>query len=70
MRNIYDFTLNELEDYFQELGEKKFRATQIYDFLYKKRINNIEKMSNISKDIKKHLSENFSFDRIKLILKQ
>ena len=70
MRNIYDFTLKELEDYFQELGEKKFRATQIYDFLYKKRINNIEKMSNISKDIKKHLSENFSFDRIKLILKQ
>ena len=70
MRNIYDFTLKELEDYFQELGEKKFRATQIYDFLYKKRINNIEKMSNISKDIKKHLTENFSFNKIKLILKQ
>ena len=33
MRNIYDFTLKELEDYFQELGEKKCRATQIYDFL-------------------------------------
>ena len=70
MRNIYDFTLKELEDYFQELGEKKFRATQIYDFLYKKRINNTEKMSNISKDIKKHLTENFSFGKIKLILKQ
>ena len=70
MRNIYDFTLKELEDYFQELGEKKFRATQIYDILYKKRINNIEKMSNISKDIKKHLTENFSFNKIKLILKQ
>lgn len=70
MRNIYDFTLKELENYFQELGEKKFRATQIYDFLYKKRIDTTEKMSNISKDIKKHLTDNLSFNKIKLILKQ
>ena len=70
MRNIYDFTLKDLEDYFLSIGEKKFRATQIYDFLYKKRIDNVNQMSNISKDIKKHLTENFTFDKIKLILKQ
>lgn len=70
MRNIYDFTLKELEDHFLSIGEKKFRATQIYDFLYKKRIDNVNQMSNISKDIKKHLTENFTFDKIKLILKQ
>ena len=42
MRNIYDLTLNELEDYFISIGEKKFRATQIYEGLYKKRYNSFD----------------------------
>ena len=70
MRNIYDYSLNELEDYFASIDEKKFRATQIFDFLYKKRIDDVSKMSNISKDIKKHLVDNFSFDKIKMVTKQ
>ena len=52
MRNIYDYTLKELEDYFVNIGDKKFRASQVYDFLYKKRVNDVNLMSNISKDIK------------------
>lgn len=70
MRNIYDYTLKELEEYFVSIGDKKFRATQIYDFLYKKRINDVYKMSNISKKIQDHLADNFSFDMIKMIIKQ
>lgn len=70
MRNIYDFTLNELEDYFVSIGEKKFRAIQVYDFLYKKRITDVNSMSNISKAMREHLVSNFSFDRIKLLVKQ
>jgi len=70
MRNIYDFTLKELEDYFVSIGDKKFRATQVYDFLYKKRCNDVYEMSNISKSIKEHLVRNFSFAKIKLIVKQ
>lgn len=70
MRNIYDFTLKELEEYFVNIGDKKFRATQVYDFLYKKRIDDVEKMSNVSKAIKKHLIDNLSFEKIKIIVKQ
>ena len=70
MRNIYDFTLKELEDYFVSIGDKKFRAVQIYDFLYKKRISDVDKMSNISKDVRSHLVDNFSFEKIKLVIKQ
>ena len=70
MRNIYDFTLSELEDYFLGLGEKRFRATQVYDFIYKKRIDTVDKMSNISKGIKEHLKDNFSFEKIRLVVKQ
>lgn len=70
MRNIYDYSLEELENYFVLIGDKKFRAVQVYDFLYKKRTNNIDLFSNISKDIKKHLKENFSFEKIELVMKQ
>ena len=70
MRNIYDYSLKELEKYFVDIGDKKFRATQIYDFLYKKRIDDIESMSNISKNIKEHMKDNFSFEKIEMVLKQ
>ena len=70
MRNVYDYSLRELEDYFVSIGEKRFRATQIFDFLYKKRIDDVSKMSNISKNIKEILVKDFSFDKIKMITKQ
>ena len=70
MRNIYDYSLEELENYFVDIGDKKFRATQVYDFLYKKRVNDVELFSNISRNMKQHMKENFSFDKIELILKQ
>ena len=70
MRNIYDFTLKELEEYFVSIGDKKFRATQIYDFLYKKRVDDVFGMSNISKSIKEHIKTNFSLEKIKMVVKQ
>ena len=38
MRNLYDLTQKELEDYFLSINDKKFRAVQVYEFLYKKRV--------------------------------
>ena len=70
MRNIYDYTLEELEDYFVSCGDKKFRAIQIYDFLYKKRIDEVSRMNNIGSRCQKILQENFSFEKIKILLKQ
>lgn len=70
MRNIYDLTRKEMEDYFLSINDKKFRSVQLYEFLYKKRINNIDNMSNISNSIKERLRNDFSFDMIKLVFKQ
>ena len=70
MINIYDYTLEELEKYFIEKKEKKFRATQIYEFLYKKRVKSFDEMTNIGKNTIDNLKKNFTFNRIKLILKQ
>ena len=37
MISIYGVTLQKLEDYFISIGEKKFKAIQVYEWLYKKR---------------------------------
>ena len=70
LRNIYDLTRKEFEDYFVSIGNKKFRSVQLYEFLYKKRINNTSEMNNIGNNIKERLNKDFSFDMIKLIVKQ
>ena len=70
MNNIYNYTLEELEDYFISINDKKFRATQIYEYLYKKRNDNIDTYSNIPKNIKEDLKNNFTFKKIRIIKKQ
>ena len=70
MQNIYDLTLNELEEYFVSIYEKPFRASQVYEGLYKKRFNNFEKMTNISKELREKLSKEFSLYKIKILIKQ
>lgn len=70
MRNIFSIPKNALEEYFIGIGDKKFRATQIYEFLYKKRIYDVNNMNNIGKNIKERLHEDFDFSFIKIKLKQ
>ncbi len=61
--NIYDLTLNELEEYFLSIGEKKYRATQVFDWLYEKRVSSFSDMSNLSKEIIDGLEKDFCLDR-------
>lgn len=70
MQNIYGLTLKELEEYFLSIDEKPFRASQIYDGLYKKRFTSFHQMTNISKKLREKLSEDFSLFKIKLLVKQ
>jgi 23S rRNA (adenine2503-C2)-methyltransferase len=70
MKNIFNETLESLETYFLNNGEKKFKATQIYDFLYKKRVYDLDKMVNISNNTKEMIKKDYNFDMIKIIKKQ
>ena len=70
MKNIFSTPRNELENYFLSINDKKFRATQIYEFLYKKRIYEVNNMNNIGKNIKEKIQEDFDFSFIKIKLKQ
>jgi 23S rRNA (adenine2503-C2)-methyltransferase len=60
-KNIRHLTLNELEQYFETLGEKKFRASQVYEWLWQKHAHGFEAMTNLSKELRQLLQDNFSF---------
>lgn len=70
MRNIYGITLSELENYFIEKNDKKFKATQIFEWVYKKRIKNFDDMKNVSKETIKEIKNDFCFDRLDIIDKR
>ena len=70
MQNIFNYKLSDLENYFLSIGEKKFKAKQIYDWLYVKRVKSFYEMTNIKKDLQEKLSNEFSFDFIKTKRKQ
>jgi 23S rRNA (adenine2503-C2)-methyltransferase len=59
-KNIRQLSLTELEQYFEALGEKKFRAKQVYEWLWQKHAHSFEAMTNLSKDLRNKLADNFS----------
>ena len=70
MKDIYGISHSELEDYFLALGEKKFKATQIYEWLYEKRVSSFEDMTNVKKTIITQLKEDFYFGKLTLLERQ
>lgn len=59
-KDIASYTLKELEDEFARIGEKKFRSGQVYDWIHKKHAFDFDEMSNISKDLRQKLKENYN----------
>ena len=68
--NIYGITFNELEKYFIDRNDKKFKATQVFDWVYRKRINNFDDMRNVSKETINTMKKDFYFDKLEIIQKQ
>lgn len=67
-QSIYSLQLGELEGWLKEQGEPKFRAAQIFDWLYKKRVGNFEEMSNLSKGLRDKLANNFVITTLKTLV--
>ena len=70
MQSIFSITRKKLEEYFINIGEKKFKATQVFEWIYRKGVRSFDDMSNISKDTIDKLKEDYSFNSIKIIRKQ
>ena len=67
MKNIYGLSLDDLEDYFLSIGSKKFHALQLFSWLYDKRINNYNEITNIKKEIIDPISKEYSIDKLKIV---
>ena len=70
MNNLLNMTREELEDYFIKIGEKKYKALQVYEWLYQKREFNIANFSNIKKEIRDKLEQDFTTDFITIEKKE
>ncbi len=66
MNNIFGLTKNDLENYFLNIGEKKYKAIQVYDWLYKKNVYDFNEFSNIKKSIIDALNNDFTNEFIKI----
>lgn len=67
---IYDLTYEELQDWLADHNEPTFRANQIYDWLYVKRVQHFSEMTNLSKALRERLTENFSLNALREVTRQ
>ncbi len=68
--SIYGLTFDQLETWLVEHGQKKFRTQQVWNWLYKNRVNNFSEMNNINKDCIELLDEHFVLHTMEEEIKQ
>ncbi|WP_078547218.1 23S rRNA (adenine(2503)-C(2))-methyltransferase RlmN [Litchfieldia alkalitelluris] len=68
--SIYTLELDDLKTWLKDNGEKPFRATQIFEWLYSKRVTSFADMSNLSKSLREKLENHFKFTTLKTIIQQ
>ncbi|GIN70181.1 putative dual-specificity RNA methyltransferase RlmN [Bacillus sp. J14TS2] len=69
-QSIYSLTIDQLTEWLLEQGQKKYRAEQIWDWLYSKRVTDFSDMKNINKECLQLLEEHFTIQTLKQSVKQ
>lgn len=67
MNSIFNYRLKELEDILVASGFKKYNASQIFDFIYRKKVFDFMNITNLSKETREYLSNNFEISFPKVI---
>lgn len=70
MKNIKDYNLEELKQEFIKLGEKPYRAEQVFKWLYTTDVTSFDEMSNLSLDLRNKLKQEFSICVYNILKKQ
>ncbi len=70
MKDIRTLSLEDLQKYFVTLGEKTFRAKQVYDWLWSKNLHSIEEMTNLSKELREKIALEYTINPISVDLLQ
>lgn len=68
MKSIYDLTFDELTQFMLENNEKKYRASQVFDWLYKKKVTSFEEMTNLSPALLNLLKEHYELTALKKVV--
>jgi len=66
MKEFMDYEVKELENFV----DKKFRAKQLYNWVYKKYVDDFEKMSNLPKNLREDLKREFNINPLKMVKKE
>ena len=67
MKSIYGMTVESLEEYFINIGSRKFHAMQLFKWLYEKRIESYSDVTDIKKEVLDTISSNYSIDRLNIV---
>ena len=70
MKNIKDYDLNELKQEFVEMGEKPFRAEQVFKWLYESKVASFDEMTNLSLELREKLKQNYEMHNFNILRKQ
>lgn len=70
MNHIYGYTKEMLNEYLISKGEKPFRSTQIYEWLYRKNIKDFSEITNMKKTFIDELKKDFCFDSLECVTRQ
>lgn len=70
MKNIKDYTLEELKEEMKKMDEKPFRAEQIFKWLYEEKVKSFNEMTNLSLELRKKLEENYTICNFNILKKQ
>jgi len=66
-KDIKNFTLNKFQEEVKNLGVEKYRATQLFDLLYKKGIEDFREMLSLPASFRDLLQENYYISKIELV---
>ncbi len=66
MKNLREITLAELEEMMSDMGEPKFRAKQVHEWVWQKHAADINDMTNLSKALREKLSKDFFIPKVKM----
>ena len=69
VKNIKDYNLDELKEELISLGEKQYRASQIFEWIYINRVQSFDEMTNLSIDLREKLKNNFSLGDFSIVKK-
>ena len=70
MKNIKDYDLDALKEEFIKMGEKAFRAEQVFKWIYESKVSSFDEMTNLSLELREKLKQNYTMCNFNILKKQ